>query len=295
MTKILSIGEVMLEMSDVGGGLFKKSFAGDTFNVAHYINVTSHGRIKADYLTALGRDAISNECIDFLEKQGVSTRRVQFVDGRTIGLFILGNDAAGEKQYGYWRGQSAARHLFDQPQDLSDFDLVYFSGITAAITENRNNLILSIAEAKNKGARIVFDFNYRAQLWSKEEACEFAGEILPLIDIVKISDEELASLYNLQEVESLSSEYAAAEWVLTCGGKKAELWQNGQNIVSKSFTAVSNVVDSSAAGDAFIGTYLASRSEGFSFAEALDRAHETAAQVVCAKGSIVEIDLSKLN
>ncbi|WP_421781742.1 sugar kinase [Kiloniella litopenaei] len=295
MTKILSIGEVMLEMSDVGGGLFKKSFAGDTFNVAHYINVASQGRIRADYLTALGHDGISRECIDFLEQHGVSTRRVQLLHGRTIGLFILGNDAAGEKQYGYWRGQSAARHLFDQPQDLSGYDLVYFSGITAAITENKNNLILSIAEAKEKGARIVFDYNHRAQLWSQEEACEFARKILPLIDIVKISDEELSSLYNLQDVEGLSTEYASAEWVLTCGGKKAELWQNGQNIVSKSFIAVSEVVDSSAAGDAFIGTYLASRSEGDSLAKALDRAHQTAAQVVCAKGSIVEIDLSRLN
>ncbi|WP_419905018.1 sugar kinase [Kiloniella sp.] len=303
MTKILAIGEVMLEMSDVGNGLFKKSFAGDTFNVAHYINVASRGRIKADYLTALGDDDSSRDCLAFLEEMGVSTGKIQTLEGRTIGLFVLSNDAAGEKKYGYWRGQSAARHLFDQTQDLTGFDMVYFSGITAAITENRNNLISSLAEVKfqakaqgkSDSAKIIYDFNHRAQLWSKEQACSFANEILPLVDIAKISDEELVLLYGDKDVQGFSKQYPDTEWVLTCGGEKAEVWQAGERLAAQSFTSVVDVVDTSAAGDAFIGTYLAAKSDGSSFEECLTRAHAIASQVVCAKGSIVKIDLSILN
>ncbi|MEH6631549.1 MAG: sugar kinase [Halopseudomonas aestusnigri] len=299
MTKILAIGEVMLEMSDVGGGLFKKSFAGDTFNVAHYINVASLGRIKADYFTALGEDDSSRDCLSFLQEMGVSTNKIQTLEGRTIGLFVLSNDAAGEKKYGYWRGQSAARHLFDLVQDLTGFDMVYFSGITAAITENRNNLVSSLTQVKTQAKsdipKIVYDFNHRPQLWSKDEARSFANEILPLVDIAKISDEELVVLYGDKDVQLFSKQYPDTEWVLTCGGEKAEIWQAGELLASQSFTSVSNVVDTSAAGDAFIGTYLAARSEGSSLNRCLTRAHAIASQVVCAKGSIVKIDLSKLN
>ncbi len=38
----------MLEMSDIGGGLYNKSFAGDTFNMAHYLNLVANGEIQVD-------------------------------------------------------------------------------------------------------------------------------------------------------------------------------------------------------------------------------------------------------
>ncbi|MEH6405396.1 MAG: PfkB family carbohydrate kinase, partial [Sneathiella sp.] len=190
MTRILSIGEIMMEMSDMGGGLYRKSFAGDTFNMAHYIRLVSGGRIDVDYLTAIGQDTESDDCLKFMQKEGVGTDRVFRDANRTIGLFILSNDPKGEKQYGYWRGQSAARFLFDQPHDLSGYELVYLSGITAAITEQKNNLVQSVSQARHKGGFFAFDLNYRPKLWSITEAEAFADQILPLMGLVKISDEE---------------------------------------------------------------------------------------------------------
>lgn len=294
MVRVLSIGEVMLEMSDVGDGLFKKSFAGDTFNVAHYLSVVSDGQFKADYLTAVGTDADSEACLDFLRRNGVSTDQCRQDPERNIGLFILSNDASGEKQYGYWRGQSAARHLFDQSQDLSGYDLIYLSGITAAITENKNQLVEDVKCAKENGARIAYDFNYRAKLWSPADAVEFAKLFLPVADIIKISDEELEVLLPQSDLASLSAEYASAEWVLTCGGDKGEVWRNGELVAQQLFVAVPTVVDSSAAGDAFIATYLAASFSGCDALTALNRGHAVASQVVCAKGSIVPIDTTKL-
>jgi 2-dehydro-3-deoxygluconokinase len=295
MTKILSIGEVMLEMSDMGGGLYKKSFAGDTFNVAHYLNVVTGGRIKAEYLTAVGEDAESEACLEFMREKGVLTSKCQRNPNRTIGLFVLSNDEHGEKQYGYWRGQSAARLLFDRPQDLSGYDLIYISGITAAITENRSNLIRSITSAKQQSAQIAYDFNHRVRLWEPGAARAFAEQILTLVDIAKISDEELAFLYSGKSVEEFSTAHPQAEWVLTCGGEKGEVWKNGNMLARQKFTAVTEVVDSSAAGDSFIATYIAEKFAGASPLEGLRRGHAIASQVVLGKGSIVAIDLSKLD
>ena len=295
MIKILSIGEVMLEMSDQGDGLYKKSFAGDSFNVAHYLSVVTEGRIKAEYLTAVGDDAESEACLSFLQNKGVLTAKCRRDAKRTIGLFILSNDAHGEKQYGYWRGQSAARHIFDQRQDLTGYDLIYLSGITAAITENKDNLLQSIIKAKQQGAQIVYDFNHRAMLWDSAEARAFSTQLLPQTNIVKISDEELELLYPGKPVADLSTEYPQAEWVLTCGGDRGEVWKNGTLIAMERFKAVTEVVDSSAAGDSFIATYIAEKLAATDPLKTLRRAHAIASQVVRAKGSIVPIDLSKLD
>ena len=285
----------MLEMSEVGDGLFRKGFAGDTFNMAHYLNVTTAGKIKAEYLTAVGQDADSDACLEFIEKKGVLTTRCLRSSMHTLGLFTLSNDANGEKQYGYWRGQSAARHIFDYPQDLTGYDLIYYSGITAAITQNKPGLISAVCEARQQGATIAFDFNYRQMLWSADHATAFAEEILPNTDIVKISDEELMLLFPGQTVELFSNQYPDIEWVLTCSEGKAEVWKGGVMLADQTFNPIKNIVDSSAAGDAFIATYLAAKLASENPLLGIKRAHAVASQVVCGKGSIVAVDLSVLD
>lgn len=295
MTKFLSIGEVMLEMADVGDGLYRKSFAGDTFNVAHYLSEVTKENVQIDYLTAVGTDAQSTACLDFLHQHGVGTSRCVKDPSRTIGLFLLSNDSAGEKQYGYWRGQSAVRHLFDELQDLSGYDWIYLSGITGAVTENKELLVNSLKLAREQKAQVAYDFNYRGQLWTPLEAVEFAAAVLGHCDVVKISDEELDVLYPDQGLEVLSTLYPNAEWVLTCGGEKGEVWRGGNLIASQIFQSVESVVDSSAAGDSFIAAYIGAKLEDGDPKQGLRRGHAVASQVVCCKGSIVPLDLTKLD
>ncbi|MEP3247735.1 MAG: sugar kinase [Sneathiella sp.] len=293
-SKILAIGEIMLEMADVGGGLFKRSFAGDTFNVAHYLNAVTSGRLTADYLTALGEDEQSRECLAFMEAHGVSTARCLIDPTRTVGLFILSNDDKGEKQYGYWRGQSAARHVFDQPRDLSGYDLVYFSGITAAITAGKDNFLHSLRGVKQAGGRIAYDYNHRVKLWSQNDALLFAEKITPIADLIKISDEELELLYPDRGMSDLSNAAPEANWVLTCGGEKGEVWRGGTLIAHQEFDAVETVIDSSAAGDSFIASYIAAEILGQDVQAGLQLGHKVASQVVLGKGSIVPIKMEKL-
>lgn len=297
MAKILSIGEVMLEMCDMGNGLYKKSFAGDSFNVAHYLNVVTDGRHQVEYLTAVGMDAESESCLQFLLQQGVATTRCLRDPNHNIGLFILSNDEDGEKLYGYWRGDSAARHLFDEIQNLSGYDLICFSGITAAITINKKHLIQSLAAAKENRpeTQFVYDFNHRKLLWGIASARDFAEQILAHMAIVKISDEELNDLFQRTTVSALSKQYPNPEWVFTCGKQKGEVWQNGSMLAQHLFAPVEQVLDSSAAGDSFIATYIAAKLAGATALDCLKQGHAVASQVVCGKGSIVDIDLTKLD
>ena len=97
----------------------------------------------------------------------------------------------------------------------------------AAVSENRRNLVQSIAYARQAGSKILFDLNYRFPLWSSEAATNFVGDIMPHIDIAKISDEEFDLLFPDIGLHELSSEYHGTEWVFTCGGDRAEIWKAG--------------------------------------------------------------------
>ena len=295
MKKLLAIGEIMMEMADIGDNLYKMSFAGDTFNVAHYMNIVSGGTYNASYLTAIGEDDASQLCLEFMERHGVSTSHIIKDTKRTIGLFTLSNDEKGEKRYGYWRGQAAARFMFAKPRKLDGFDYIYLSGITAAITDYKDNLILSLRQSKSKGSKIVYDVNYRKLLWDADEARHFFNQIIDFVDIVKISDEELEVLYPSKDIRAFAMKYPEIEWVLTSAFTKAEVWKGGKKIAIKEFSPVEKVIDSSAAGDGFIATYLYSKIAGYTPQQSVARAHAIASQIVCFKGSIVPINLAKMD
>jgi len=294
MINILFIGEILVEIARVEKDLYKKSFAGDTFNAAHYLSKVSLGCVQVDYLTALGNDRESDQCLDFIRQHGVSTRRCLRSSTHTLGLFVLTNDDKGEKQYAYWRDSSATRYLFDRPQDLTGYEWICLSGITLAITKNKDNLIQSLQHARDQGARIVFDFNYRQLLWSVDEARVAAQMLLPLCDLVKISDEELTQLFPHTNLQQLSMAHPKAEWVLTSGGASAATYCAGVLEMQLNFSEVDTVVDSSAAGDSFLAAYLEARLRNQSYRTALGRGHCVAAQVITANGSIVPIQLAEL-
>ena len=68
--------------------------------------------------------------------------------------------------------------------------LFHTSGITLALSKNnRDTAIEAVKKFKSGGAKISFDVNYRANLWSEEEAKKTIEEILPYIDILFISEE----------------------------------------------------------------------------------------------------------
>ena len=66
-----------------------------------------------------------------------------------------------------------------------------------------------LARAKKLGAVITYDPNYRANLWkNKEDAIAQMKAPLPLVDILKVSDEELPLLTGTTDCESGTAQLA---------------------------------------------------------------------------------------
>ena len=68
--------------------------------------------------------------------------------------------------------------------------MFHTSGITLALSEDTRSVALEmIKRFKAGGAQISFDVNYRATLWSEEEAKQGVESVFPYVDFLFVSEE----------------------------------------------------------------------------------------------------------
>ena len=170
MTRVVSIGECMIELSQASGALLARSYGGDTLNTAVYL---ARLGMSVDYITALGDDPWSEEMVHAWEAEGVGTSLVVRVPGRLPGLYVIATDATGQRQFYYWRDSAPARLLFDLPQTpgivqaLTGYDAIYHSGVSLSLygQSGRERLFAALAGARACARRVVFDTNFRPRGW----------------------------------------------------------------------------------------------------------------------------------
>ena len=291
---LVGIGEVMLEMAPVEGGLYAPGFAGDTLNTSWYIQRLLGTRERVGYVTRIGADSLSDRLLGFLGEAGLDVSRVSRDAERTLGLYLIHLEGA-ERRFSYWRGQSAARRMADDPsaleQALAGAALIHVSGITLAIVEalGRRHLLAALAKARAKGALISFDPNVRRRLWPDERELRAAmNEMFALSDIALPSFDDEAGLWGDASPEATARRVAAfgvAEIVVKNGAAPALIVAEGVHAAIPA-REISDARDTTGAGDAFNAGYLAARRLGAPPPEACALAHRLAAEVVRHPGAL---------
>lgn len=293
--RFVSIGECMIEMSGGTDRTYRMGFAGDTLNTAWYARALLPADWQVDYVTALGDDLYSREIREFLDGAGIGTGHIQEIKGRRPGLYLI-HQESGDRQFTYWRGQSAAKLLADDPEALdaalAGADIVYFSGITLAILEPRarGHLMKAIVKARDAGARVAFDTNLRPALWSSPEIMASTLTAAAMIsDVVLPTHTDEAPLFGDPSVEATAQRYldiGVEEVAVKDGAKPAYIaTAAGGEAVPPS---KAEVVDATGAGDSFNGAYLAARVAGTEPAEAARQAHKVANVVIGHPGALVD-------
>ncbi|MGR3485441.1 MAG: sugar kinase [Paracoccaceae bacterium] len=288
MTDILFVGEAMVELRlDPDAPRAAVGFSGDTFNAAVYCARALPGRV--DYVTALGRDAISERMAAFMVEQGVGTGRIARRPDRTVGLYAIDTDARGERSFTYWRAQSAARTLFaDGFGALEGARLVHHSAITLAILppEIRTAFLDHLAGLRARGTRIAFDSNWRPALWPDADVARAAIErAWRTCDIGLPSLDDEQALMGDADAPALRDRLR--DWGVTHGaikrGARGPLDLGGAP--DRDWPVAQRVIDTTAAGDSFDGAYLAAVLSGDP--DPMAAAHRMARHVVGHAGAIV--------
>ena len=296
MTRLLCIGECMLELAPAGApDTYRAGFAGDTFNTAWYASRLGQTGLEVAYLTAVGTDSVSQRLEDFTRSAGIVPEFIRRPD-RTLGLYMI-ELSNGERSFAYWRGQSAARTLADDLDALPGIgpgDLVYLSGITLAILPEagRARLLALLDRERAKGVRVAFDPNLRPRLWPAPEAMReavMAGA--RLADIALPSFEDEAAWFGDRDPEATAARYAGAGAGLVAvkDGPNPVLLREGDSLLRVAPDRVEPVIDSTAAGDAFNAGFLVGLEAGLSPTEAARKGCALSARVITQRGALAEV------
>lgn len=304
---LLCIGEAMIEMAPLGGGQYKRGFAGDTFNTAWHMAQVLGDRAEVGFVTRVGTDAISDTFVNGLVADGLTARGISRSPTRTMGLYMIDLDGV-ERSFQYWRSTSAARNLADDPErltrDISGADIIHLSGITVAILDPdaRGALLDALRLAKGQGARVSFDPNVRPALWRDlEETREVLPDFLSVADILLPSFDDEARVWGdggARDTLNRLSAFGRAEIVVKDGAGPVHLSAGG-GASELDTPGVSGIRDTTGAGDAFNAGYLAARVLGQQPRDAVRSAQHLAAIVLrfpgarADKGSLAEMAIVK--
>jgi 2-dehydro-3-deoxygluconokinase len=291
----------MVELRAVGADTFARSYAGDVYNTAVYLK-RSLPAAQVQFLTAIGDDAMSRVMRRMWHAQEIDDALAFPVAGGSAGLYLIETDALGERSFQYWRKDSAARHWLARLVEageslLHGADTVYFSGITLAILSpaERAAAIDLLRRARPHVGCIAFDPNVRLRLWqSPQVAAQTIRAAMSVCDIALPSAEDLAWLLGIGEPMrqiDLLIELGVSEVALTLGASGCAI-ADGTMRKRLPTLSVERVIDTSGAGDAFNGAYLANRLQGRSPDEAAQAAIQVASRVVTQAGAIVPASVS---
>jgi 2-dehydro-3-deoxygluconokinase len=294
--RVISVGEVMVELSRQGDGRFGIGCGGDTFNTAVYL---ARAGIDVGYATALGDDRYSDDIVAMARAEGIAADLVLRAPGRLPGLYLIETDAKGERSFSYWRDTSPARELFEMPdwgkiaEAMMSARLIYFSGITLSLYSNTGlGRFLAVVElARKNGVKIAFDGNFRPRGWKGDlpRTRTVFAEALKRVDLALPTYDDEAVLWGDPSPEATIQRLQAfgIGEIVVKNGPNSALVSTGDKTEHVPVPEVVVPVDTTAAGDSFNAGYLAARLSGENPVSAVTAAHRLAAEKVRHRGAIM--------
>ena len=263
MKDLVTIGEILIDLTysgrDKGVPVYTANPGGAPANVA-----VAAARLGADaaFIGKVGRDYYGDFLRATLTENGVDISGMLVDNDAPTTLAVVSVSETGERSFSFYRRNCADTLLSSEEistELLGNSRFLHFGSVSLTDDPARTATLFAAQKAKELGAVVTYDPNYRANLWnSEEEAVERMKSVLGFVDILKISDEELPLLTGTDDpvegTRQLSDTYGISLILLTLGPDGAFYRRGEETGKAEGFKV--KVADTNGAGDTFFGSFL---------------------------------------
>lgn len=288
---LLTLGESMVSLRSGGplsaGGSLSMHVAGAESNVA--VGVARMGH-SVSWAGVVGSDPHGQFILRQLRSEGIGLHHREDA-ARSTGVMFLEQRTADVSRAYYYRAGSAGSTLSIPDVDTAlqgGARVVHLTGITAALSAEARRAVEYAAErAAAEGILVSLDVNYRAKLWSRDEARAVLAPIARHATIVIASEDELDLVAPpLGADETLLAkrllEQGVREVVVKRGAEGAGAYTADGRWDVPAVPVTS--IDTVGAGDAFTAGYLSALLDGEDVAGRLRRGALAGAFAVSTAG-----------
>lgn len=267
MPDVVTLGEAMVRLSPKGALRLDQARELEVFPGGAEANVAvalARLRMPAGWISKLPDHPLSRLIIGELRRHGVDTSRVVWTPEGRVGTYFF-ERAVPPRPARVWydRKGSAVTTLEDAEVDwtyLTSSTVVLVSGITPALGRRLRELTRRVVrEVRAAGKQFALDVNYRAKLWSLQEAAGCLVELLPSVSILFCGRDDADRVFGLAgEPEAVArafrEKFGIPTVVLTLGADGSLALAD--RVYRQRRVPRVEMVDPLGAGDAFAAGFL---------------------------------------
>lgn len=256
---VICVGEMLIDF--IPGAepcSYVKNAGGAPANVA--IAVARNG-LDSGFCGKMGDDDFGRFLADTLRENDVTVLCPELTREAVTTMAFVTLSGNGERTFTFARKPGADMLLTVEDIDRADLDatkMIHAGSCSLSKGSASDATVYALKRGHEKGKIVSFDVNYRNVMWDddQEAAARKVFEILPYVDLLKISEEEVDMVGGEEHIARLMEQNRIALVVETLGAEGAKCFFGGKVLRIPGRKA--KAVDATGAGDAFWGGFLSS-------------------------------------
>jgi len=298
---VVALGEILVDMapgekSSQGNDTFEACPGGAPCNV---LSLLTKAGFKTGFIGKVGEDMFGRMLVNTIKEIGIDTQGVIFDNDVRTTLAFVQKLPDGDRDFSFYRAPGADMML---TADEVNFDMIantrifHFGTLSMTHPGCKEATEKAVKFAHDNGILVSFDPNLREPLWdSLDDAKEAIKWGMANCDILKISDNEvefITSCTDLKEGYKKIKEMSSATQVFVTLGPDGSMGMADENIITVPGQKMESVVDTTGAGDTFMGCalhYILGHGMDLNkdqITELLTIANATAAKITQVKGAL---------
>ena len=263
MADITALGELLVDFTQAGFSpagypLFEQNPGGAPANL---LAAAAKQGLSTAFIGKVGDDMHGRFLKAAAERAGINTEGLVMDPAAATSLAFVALSDSGEREFSFIRDPGADTLL--RPNELNqqllrNTKVFHVGSVSLTAEPSRSSTWQALITAKSTGAAVSYDPNYRASLWADDAAaCDQIRSILPIVDIIKLSQEEMPFAAGIDDVDTaikVLRKEGVALIVITLGEGGAVVATGDQQRSVPAFPC--DAVDTTGAGDAFFGGFL---------------------------------------